>query len=1345
MSQELDIVGAGGGKGGGGASKPIEENDTLSSHQTIKLLLAICEGKINGIEDVFLNRVSYTKFDASIDVRLGTSNQTTIPGFVNTEAQLPSFTPLEITTVTEAGPYNLSSDVDAVRLTFFTPSLSQYLENGDLVGNSLSLSIWVSLNGVSYTFVKSTSKSGKASSEYAWDVQIERPTNVIPGNAWYIKVIRNTADSSSVKINNKTHISSVQQIYYKNLTYPGTALVAITMRNADQFGGQVPEISVKGKFQEVKVPNNYDVSLRTYSGFWDLGFNPVKQFTTNIAWVIFDVLNNPKCLNIHEADIDKASFYMLSQYADQLIDDGAGNLIPRYEIGYQFFSRENVPSFLVNLLSLCNAQISTNAVGQQTIVFDHAGIQQSKIITNANVIDGLFNYSSNDLEGRTTQVNVTFNDFAAFGDTSTATIPDETPTVFEQELIDRYGLQPSDIVLPGCTHKARAMYKARWALYTNCITTKFISFKVMLQGLQFYYGEVLQIMDGENRQVNQYGVILNSTYSTGITTIYLDRTFDLSADVWTISYTGADGLTLYDKTINQTNTSTNIVTFSGDFAPYINSTFILNGPIEAKLYKVTGIQKEDDYYVIAGIEHDENKYDYIDDGIIINLPTGDFVNVSDFTTEPVVNLVVYPIASSNGITSNSQLHVAWDWDLDHSSKFAAGFIASWRRDSKDFITVLDIQGKSFDIDNAVPGTYEINVWSVHPATNVRSTVLTTVYNYRTVAGTSSLLPPVNASTSLSSSTLTFTSAALTLYFYYNAANYDIIEDSLKDYVVELWTVGGTTALETFYVTPDADFNGIFRLPFADNNKVFGTPTRQFQIKLYSRDLIGDLSVAYSVTVNNVVPAAASFGYTLGAGVGAAYFNITASTENDVAGYIIHRSTSNTFPTYDIYDVGGNTVPVIDGVQGTTYYYRVAAYDTFGKTGLDFGSTNTSTLLSASADTYTYTGLVFKANDPTTNSVSWTSFVASKNGASSTTVVAGNTAWTTGILYLYYSDTDTTLNSTTSLATAVTGRILATYKGGLDLTHDFGKAFIDGDSIYAGSIGANQLVTGSAVVTGSAQIANGILTTAHIQDAAITNAKIANTIQSAGWDNTGPTYAGWQIDKAGNITSYGNLAIKDTAGNDIITTGVGAGVKWASILDKTSWVQQSGITVANASTFIENGAINNLMFDRSTGNKLSVGYLDIQGYAVIIPVSATNANTVTIGTTYQTVLSVSVDMSQAGPNSRAQILFRAVVETSSGSVDGSYYNADVTVRIINSANVVIASEPVLYPMDTSTVNNLSYTSAQQTVFVLTANPLCFINETYRIQVTSNYTPYDNNPGFSKIKRMSVLLLGAKQSV
>ncbi|WP_036304148.1 beta strand repeat-containing protein [Methylomicrobium agile] len=194
-------------------------------------------------------------------------------------------------------------------------------------------------------------------------------------------------------------------------------------------------------------------------------------------------------------------------------------------------------------------------------------------------------------------------------------------------------------------------------------------------------------------------------------------------------------------------------------------------------------------------------------------------------------------------------------------------------------------------------------------------------------------------------------------------------------------------------------------------------------------------------------------------------------------------------------------------------------------------------LATAADTYTYTGLLFKPNDPEANKITWSEGTATKNGLQ-TWVIAAETAgveWVEGVLYIYYVPGQDVLSTATSLLAAIEagGRIIATYRGGTDLTTDSGRAFIDGDTILAGTIGANQLVVDTAVITTGAQIANAIITNAHIGELTIDYGQITDTLQSSNYSFDDHT--GWRLNKDGGIVAH-DIAIFDSSGHVVLQAG-----------------------------------------------------------------------------------------------------------------------------------------------------------------------------------------------------------------
>ena len=1125
MTQDLTIYGE---KKGGGHT-PIEANDTLDSKQTVRLLFALSEGEIQGVDDILLNGASISNYSTTVsyEVRTGTVDQTVIGGFSDVEAPVQGAGTFPVSLLKDIQHvYSFVASFDAVRLTFTLPRLEKVTDLGDRVGYTVSMNvyrrthIYGSAPG-SWQLVSAITKDGKCTNPYSFDIRVAKPTGLASVDSWDIMVVRASADDSSDKFMSTTLLSAITTITEKTLTYPKTALVGVTLKDASVFSGGIPVVKFKVKGMKIPLPTNYNATAHTYSEAtpWDGSFKTYNEYTNNLGWITYWLLRDSNWgLGISAADVDLGSFYSYAKYCDGLVSDGFGGTEFRYTINAQFIQRDNVPTFLTYLLNLGNANFATNSLGQISIIYDHAGQAVTKVVSNANVIDGVFDYTSNDLESRTNLVNVTYAKDSLFGDSDTA-------TVYDQTLINRYGLQTSDVILFGCTSEAQAIRKARWALYTNCKTTDIITFKQLFYGASYTVGELISIMDSDNVIANaKHAVIIGSSITSGTTTITLDRAINLGNYSYTVQFIAADGLTFISKTITQLNGNFSSITYTGTEVPYIGASILFSSTaLQPRIFKVTRIDKASDgVYTITGLIHDENKYTYIESVGSLPVPSssGNFVNYADFSIPAVTNITVQQVYATNGVIDLNKLNVKWDWS-DTGATYRPNFIVSYRRDNQTAVIVNNLTTTSFDIEYPLPGVYDIFVWASNPFSGIKSAVTEYIYNYRVAAATSSLNPPTSVVVS-GTAGVAFSGKDCVLTWGNNVLN-DSSVDKLNDYVVQVLT-SAAVLKGTFTVPYDTNKGGTFNLTYDMNVGLFGTATRSFKVRVFSRDLIGDLSNYIEVSPTNPAPVVTSF--SVSNVINAAYLKATIPTDPDVVSY--------TFKKYDT-DVAGNLLATITSVSnyvdfeapsGTPFWYTVTANDVYGA-----GEPTTrisGTAIGVDSDTYTYTGLNFKPNDPSTNSVSWTAFTATKNGTTSVNVLAGNVAWTTGILYLYYIPGNTTLQSNTSLTTAIAagGRILATYKGGTDLTADAGRAFTSGDMILAGTVGSNALVTNTAVITNMAQIGN----------------ILQSDNYSANTGNNG-IYSGWRLDKTGTVFAAGITIVKSN-GEPILSAG--SGVNWAAM-------------------------------------------------------------------------------------------------------------------------------------------------------------------------------------------------------
>jgi hypothetical protein len=1171
-----------GDMGGGSAPAPhvpIESADTLHSKQTLKMLFAVGEGEIQSIDKIYVNGTPFTSFAGTSQTRLGLLDQPVISGFEDIETPFAVSTALVANTPIARAVS--SSTVDAVRITFKLQALFQVLSNGDRVGYSVNISVStrpVAGTGT-WTNVASVTKSGKASSVYAWDVRINKPPSAT--GVWEFRCTRTTSTDTS-STSSVVIFDSYTEIQDKKLAYPGTALVGLTI-SFDVHGWKM------------KVPDGafYNPSTRAYTGNWNGAFDTVYKFTDNPAWFIYNILVTSmnfvisgrtyyRGLNIQDSLVDPFSFYELAKYCDELVDNGKGGQEPRFTIGNQFYRRENAPTMLAYALTICNANL-TNQNGLITIISDRP-TASTKIITNANVINGIFSYPSSHVDERYTAVNVTFND------------PDDksnTRTVSEfanQTLIDRYGFNSTDIVLVGCRSEGQARRKAKWVLEAP---TNICQFSVGLNGGYYNVGEVVEIWD--DRFTNQAGQGLVASATT--TQITLDRSISLTGQTYTLMCYASDGVTIQTRTINEQNTTVSVVTVSTAFpsAPNPNTPYILfGGNIISRPFRISSIERSENQYNIIGTQYDSTRYSRIDGGIVVTPPTGIFQNVSEFFTEAVTNITFQEIFSNDGVNASARLLVKWDWDLDHSEKYQPSYDVIWRRDNLPFNSLPNRQVKEAEIPDATPGLYEVVVYAVN-IRGIRSLGTTQTYSYRITAGTSTLLPPENFWVK-STIGAVYNTRNLAVTWTYPLAN-DLVSDVLRDYIIEVWDQNGINRKNSYVVYPNTFRGGDFNYTHEQNVADFGSATRNVQLKIYSRDLVGDVSVPLARVFTNPVPGVVSF--SLLAGVGVTYVSMTPPNDPDIAGYIIYRSTSANTPIGQAsiaYD-GPDTYVSLGGADLTTYYYKVSAYDNFDKSGLVVSGEQNATTLGLDATIWSQSGITFTPNSPSTNQLSWTAGTILQNSTNSFSISSGSTTWTTGVIYVYFSPatSTTTLQTTTSLGIAVAqgNYPLATYQGGTNLKGGDGSAFISGSQIIAGTVGASQLIAGSAVITGSAQIANGIITNAHISNVTIDYGQVTDTLQSTNYNTTNHT--GWRLNKTGGITTH-DLTVLDSAGN--VALQAGARVDFGNLVGSTK--PENNATVGGSFSQFQAGTLTlngNATLGAGTISKTSgADGWDTQGYS-----------------------------------------------------------------------------------------------------------------------------------------------------
>ncbi|EPL8353728.1 TPA: phage attachment tail tip protein J, partial [Escherichia coli] len=474
------------------------------------------EGPVKGLQSILVNKTPLTDTDGNPVIhgvtavwRAGEQEQTPPEGFESSGAE----TGLGVE-VTKAKPVTrtiTSANIDRLRVTFGVQSLVETTSKGDRNPASVRLLIQLQRNG-NWVTEKDVTINGKTTSQFLASVILDN----LPPRPFNIRMVRETADSTTDQLQNKTLWSSYTEIIDVKQCYPNTAIVGLQV-DAEQFGGQQMTVNYHIRGRIIQVPSNYDPEKRTYSGIWDGSLKPA--YSNNPAWCLWDMLTHPRYgmgKRLGAADVDKWALYAIGQYCDQTVPDGFGGTEPRMTFNAYLAQQRKAWDVLSDF---CSAMRCMPVWNGQTLTFVQD--RPSDVVwpyTNSDVVvddNGVgFRYSFSALKDRHTAVEVNYTDPQNGWQTSTELVEDP-------EAILRYGRNLLKMDAFGCTSRGQAHRAGLWVIKTELLETQTVDFTLGSQGLRHTPGDIIEICDNDYAGTLTGGRVLSIDAATR--TLTLDR------------------------------------------------------------------------------------------------------------------------------------------------------------------------------------------------------------------------------------------------------------------------------------------------------------------------------------------------------------------------------------------------------------------------------------------------------------------------------------------------------------------------------------------------------------------------------------------------------------------------------------------------------------------------------------------------------------------------------------------------------------------------------------------------------------------------------------------------------
>ena len=582
------IHGNKGGKSGvsNAASATAEAPNTLQTRATARVIDIISHGECVGLADrvdlfksIYYDDVpiqndddSFNYHGITISERVGLPDQSPFPGFSDVEFE--HGIGLEILYATPRVVIFESNDIDAVRVKIRINGLTQQdSETGELKGYFVKYIIQRRISGGAWEDVVSEYLQDKCTSAQELSYVVDKPVGADSTNDWEIKCIRVDPDNASVTVADDLFLMSVTEIVHARLQYADLGGVAQEV-DAKQFGERVPPRSFDwvGLVLDVPVnytPPNYDdptnQSQRVYTGLWNGAFK--RAWTDNPAWFLWGLLTDPNWglgRVIKPELVDKWTLYQIAKYCDEFVPDGFGGYEPRYRINTQISSAENAYTVLQAVASIFRGMVFW---GSGTVTFTADMPQDAKkLVSQANVISGEFNYQGTSLKGRHSVARVTWND-------PTDGYKQAVEVVEDPEMIDRFGYRAIDLTAYGCTSHGQATRMGKWALDTERYENELVTYRASFDHADVRPGHIVAIYDPYYAGVRMAG------RATAVTTTSLtvDSPVTINAgETYTLHMTRPDGA-LFSRALTNAQGSTSTLTWSStvETLPAVSSTVLI--------------------------------------------------------------------------------------------------------------------------------------------------------------------------------------------------------------------------------------------------------------------------------------------------------------------------------------------------------------------------------------------------------------------------------------------------------------------------------------------------------------------------------------------------------------------------------------------------------------------------------------------------------------------------------------------------------------------------------------------------------------------------------------------------
>ncbi|MFI9956379.1 phage tail protein, partial [Acinetobacter baumannii] len=415
-------------------------------------------------------------------------------------------------------------------------------------------------------------------------------------------------------------------------------------------------------------------------------------------WIYYDLCTSKRYgigERITDGMLDKWSLYRLAQYCDELVPDGLGGQEPRFTCNIYLQSAEDAYSILTKLAGVFRAITYWDG---DSIVCD-ADIPQDTYFTytRANII-GEPDHNGTRARDRHNAVKVAWDNPANHYKTEYEFVRDE------KAISEMKQVRLLELDAWGCTSRGQAQRAGLWALKSEQLETRTVTFKVGLDGHIPLPGKVIEFADPIFAGRANGGRI--SAISADRKSITLDRDDVVAVAGDRLIINGENGKAQTRIIQSITGRVITVTVAFDEIAP--QNVWVIDAQDLATLkFRVLSVVQSDSHqFTITALEYNPKKFDAIDKGAhYIDVPIS-IVNPN--IQEPVSNIVITSEDRVDQGINVATMVVSWT-----QAKGAVKYQVEWRKDDGSWIKLPITGNNSIEVPGIYAGNYQAKVSAVN--------------------------------------------------------------------------------------------------------------------------------------------------------------------------------------------------------------------------------------------------------------------------------------------------------------------------------------------------------------------------------------------------------------------------------------------------------------------------------------------------------------------------------------------------------------------------------------------------------------------------------------------------------